>query len=266
MSSYMTAGTCWVFPAIEETMMVQRLLLAGMLSGLLVALVAFGFARVFSETTIDRAITLEERSAQHDHADVETVSRETQRNAGLLTGLVSYSVALGGFLAIGLACCHGRLGTGTRSTIGMLVGLGYVSLVVVPQLKYPANPPGVGSAETIGSRTELYFAFLFLSLAAMAFSFWTGFRMRSSLDGMLSIPVAALVYAAMAIILVSAFPAVPEIPADFPKGLLFAFRMHSSILQVIIWAGLGLTFGQLASRVLNKPGSRTIANDEIPNA
>jgi len=247
--------------------MVQRLLITGMLSGLIVALLAFGFARAFSEATIDRAITLEEQTAHaHDHGDQETVSRETQRNLGLLTGLASYSVALGGFLAIGVACLYGRSGLGARSTVWLLVALGYMSLIAVPQMKYPASPPGVGSAETIGSRTELYFLLLFLSLISMAFSWWAGLRLRRQLGGMFAVPVGALMFALLALSITSALPDISEVPADFPRGLLFTFRMHSAILQFIVWAGLGVVFAQFASRVLGKPGSRTVANAEVPNA
>ncbi|MBX5135572.1 CbtA family protein [Rhizobium lentis] len=247
--------------------MLQRLLLAGMLSGLIVALLSFGFARAFSEPTVERAIVLEERSAaDHSHAEEETVSRATQRNLGLLTGIASYSVALGGILAIGLGCLHGRLGLGPRSTVWTLASLGYVSLVLVPQLKYPANPPGIGSAETIGSRTELYFLLILLSLVSMALSFWIGVLIRRRHGGMFSVPAGALAFAAMAMILVSTLPDVQEVPSGFPDDLLFTFRAQSAILQLIVWGGLGAIFGQFAKRILDPRVPRISANAGIPNA
>jgi len=247
--------------------MVQRLLLAGMLSGLLVALVSFGFARVFSEPTVERAIVLEEQSASdHGHAEEETVSRATQRNLGLLTGIVSYCVALGGILAVGLGCLNGRHCLGPRSIVWTLASLGYVSLVLVPQFKYPANPPGVGSAETIGSRTELYFLLVLLSLASMAVSLWIGVRIRRSHGRMYSLPVGALAFASMAMILVSAFPDISEVPSDFPDSLLFTFRAQSAMLQLIVWGGLGAVFGQFAPRILDPRISKASANCGFPNA
>lgn len=33
----------------------------------------------------------------------------------------------------------------------------FVALVIVPNIKYPANPPAVGDPETIGTRTGLFF-------------------------------------------------------------------------------------------------------------
>jgi len=246
--------------------MLQRLLLAGVLSGLLVALLSFGFARVFSEPTVERAIVLEEQSAsEHGHADAETISRDTQRNLGLLTGIASYCVALGGILAICLGFLHGRLGMGPRSTVWTMAALGYVSLVLVPQYKYPANPPGVGSAETIGSRTELYFLLVLLSLASMIAAFWIGYRRRRSQGRVFSVPVGALFFSSMAMILVSAFPDISEAPGDFPDSLLFTFRAQSAILQLIVWGGLGAVFGQFAKRILDPRVSRTSANAGIPN-
>ncbi|TGS16836.1 hypothetical protein EN852_006395 [Mesorhizobium sp. M2E.F.Ca.ET.209.01.1.1] len=223
--------------------MIERLLVAGMISGLIVAIAGFAFARVFSEPAVERAIVLEDQKP-HDNAEEETVNRVTQRNLGLLTGLASYSIALGGILAIGSACLLGRLGIGPRATVWTLASLGYVSLVLVPQFKYPANPPGIGSPETIGSRTELYFLMLALSVASMALSFWVGFRLRRRLGRMFAVTVGVLMFAVLALCLTAAFPEASKVPSDFPSGLLLTFRIQSALLQVIVWGGLATVFGQ----------------------
>ncbi len=259
-------GTCSAFRAIEDKIMVQRLLLAGMLCGLIVALFAFAFARVYSEPTIERAITLEE-SGSHAHAGGEdATSRSVQRNVGLFTGLASYCIALGGLLAIGIASLHGRLGTNTRTTVWMLVTVGYVALVLVPQLKYPANPPGVGSAETIGIRTELYFLVIFASLLSMATSIWIAFRFGRRLTRAAAITAGAAIFVLLAAIIMTAMPAVSETPHDFPRDLLFEFRVHSALVQLIIWGGLAALFGQVAEHVSDRNRSGTAARHAIPNA
>ncbi|TAV98380.1 hypothetical protein ELI24_08250 [Rhizobium ruizarguesonis] len=248
--------------------MVQRLLLAGMLSGLIVALFAFSFARIYAEPSIERAISLEE-SVGHDHATAEegTVSRSTQRNAGLLTGLAAYCTALGGFLAIGLAFLHGRLSVRPRSAVWTLALVGYVSLVLVPQLKYPASPPGVGNAETIGSRTELYFIMLLSSAVCMAVSVWISHRTARRTGTAGSIATAIVVFAALASLLMGRMPAISETPHDFPRGLLFEFRVHAALLQLIVWEGLGLLFGQVAEYVVQRDrGAEGVGNHGIPNA
>jgi len=49
----------------------------------------------------------------------------------------------------------------------LLAATGFVAIDLVPNLKYPANPPSVGKPETIGIRTALYFIMIAISLAAM---------------------------------------------------------------------------------------------------
>ncbi len=71
--------------------------------------------------------------------------------------------------ALVFAFAYGRVGRlGVRATSVLLALAAFVAVVLVPQIKYPANPPAVGSPETIGIRTGLFFIMLVLSLAAMA--------------------------------------------------------------------------------------------------
>lgn len=246
--------------------MLQRLLLAGMLSGLVVAIFAFSFARVVSEPSIERAISVEEGTAhRHDDPHEETFSRDVQRNAGLFTGVASYSVALGGFLAIGLAYAHGRTAIKTRTVIWLLAGAGYVSLVLVPQIIYPASPPGVGSPETIDIRTGLYFLVMLASPAAMAASTWVAYRFSLLLPFSVSVTAGAAVFAGLSWVCASQFPEVSEVPNYFPRGLLIEFRVNAVLVQLIIWGGLALLFGQVAEHVLARRLRGHLQN-EIPNA
>jgi hypothetical protein len=239
-----------------------------MLSGLVVALFAFSFARIYAEPSIERAISLEE-SVGHDHATAEegTVSRSTQRNAGLLTGLAAYCTALGGFLAIGLAFLHGRLSVRPRSAVWTLALVGYISLVLVPQLKYPASPPGVGNAETISSRTELYFVMLLASAICMAVSVWISHRTSRRAGTAGSIATGIAVFVTFAYILMTSMPAISETPHDFPRGLLFEFRVYATLLQLIVWGGLAFVFGGAAENVLQRDRRMEgVASHGMPNA
>ena len=49
---------------------------------------------------------------------------------------------------------------GARATSVLIALSGIVAVYIVPNLKYPANPPSVGDAETIGIRTGLYFSMM----------------------------------------------------------------------------------------------------------
>ena len=70
---------------------------------------------------------------------------------------LAVGVALGGLVGLASAFAVGRLGRLTpRQSTGLVAAVGFVGFALVPFLKYPANPPAVGSADTIGDRTALY--------------------------------------------------------------------------------------------------------------
>ena len=153
--------------------MVGRLILRGLLCGLIAGLLTFGFARFFGEPLVDRAIAFEPAmdGGKDEAPEPEIVGRETQAGLGLLTGTVVVGTALGGLFALAFALLHGRLGRATaRETAALLALAAFVVLAVVPMVKYPANPPSVGDPATIGLRTALYFELIAVSLAAAALS------------------------------------------------------------------------------------------------
>ena len=159
--------------------MTGKLLIGGMLAGLVAALLSFSFLKIVGEPYVDRAIAfesaMEEAKAKAkaeeaaakgqpipvEPAEPELVSRPVQSSIGLLTGVGVYSTAFGGLFALVFALAYGRIGElGARATSALLAGLGFVSVYVTPMLKYPANPPAVGLSETIEIRTSLYFALI----------------------------------------------------------------------------------------------------------
>ena len=77
----------------------------------------------------------------------ELVSRPVQAGIGLFTGVVVYSALSAGFSLWSSRCVYGRIGPlGPRATSALLAGMGFVAVYLVPNLKYPANPPSVGDA------------------------------------------------------------------------------------------------------------------------
>src|SRR5262245_61397206 len=121
MSSCMTGAICSVFLVIDpdSEVMVRLLLIRGMLVGFVAGLLVFGFASVFGEPSVDRAIAFENamdeaKSRSHasmsmpvEAAESELVSREVQGTVGLLTGVSVYSIAIGGLFALVFACAYG---------------------------------------------------------------------------------------------------------------------------------------------------------------
>ncbi|MEJ0097066.1 MAG: CbtA family protein [Bauldia sp.] len=123
-------------------------------------------------------------------------------------------------------------------------------MVMVPQLKYPANPPSVGQPDTIGYRTELFFAMLVVSLVAAAAATWIRGRLVPRLGGWnatLAVGAGFVVVIAVAMLLL---PGINEVPERFPAVLLWKFRVASLGTQAVLWITLGLVFGGLTQRSL----------------
>jgi predicted cobalt transporter CbtA len=230
---------------------VRALLVRGMLAGAFAGLLAFGFAYVFGEPQVDLGIGFEEH--MHHMAggahEEELVSREVQSTIGLLTGVVVYSCALGGIFALAFAYAHGRLGAlSPRGTAAVLAVAGFVTLILVPQIKYPANPPSIGDADTIGKRTELYFMMLALSVIAAIAVTSTGKQLARHVGAWTSTVMAGMAYVAVVTAGMLILPPINEVPADFPATTLWNFRVASLGMEAVLWTALGLAFGFLAER------------------
>jgi len=240
--------------------MVGNLLLRGMLAGVVAGLLAFGFARVFGEPQVDRAIAFEQQMSRakgeaHRH-EPELVSRETQAGLGLFTGMLVYGAAMGGLFALVFAFVYGRVGgLGPRGTAALLALGAFVALVLVPGLKYPANPPSAGSEDTIGIRTQLFFAMLVISVTAMALAVALARRLAAPYGTWNGALVAGAAFVVVVAIAQVALPEINEVPQQFSATLLWQFRLASLGIHVVLWTTLGLLFGALTERSLaERPG------------
>ena len=253
--------------------MVGALLTRGMLVGILAGILSFGFLKLVGEPPVDRAIAFEtamdeaKDKAEADHAmtkgmampkedsEPELVSRSVQSGIGLFTGVAVYNTAFGGLFALVFAFAYRRIGEfDPRTTSALLALSGIVAVYLVPNLKYPANPPSVGDHETIGMRTALYFAMIAISLAAMIAS-W---MLRNWLVPRYGRWNAALIGVAAYLIVVVAvglaLPDVNEVPEAFPAVVLWQFRMASAGAQLVMWSTIGLGFGALAESATSSQG------------
>ena len=266
--------------------MVRTFLVRGMLVGIVAGLLSFAFLKVYGEPQVERAIAFETQqdeakeaarkaeshhdhaSAAHDHGaaghdhgaeahahsadhdEPELVSRPVQAGLGLFVAVLVYSAAFGGLFGLAFAFAYGRTASAlTPQALAAVIALmGFVAIYLVPNLKYPANPPAVGEPETIGARTALYFIMIAISLAAMIVSL-TVKRLLVVRFGEWG---ANLLVAGCYIVLVGIagllLPSVNEVPEHFPATVLWNFRVASIGAQLIMWAALGLLFGALSQR------------------
>ena len=222
--------------------MVSGLILRGLLAGILAGLLAAGFSFLAGEPSIERAIAFETamEPAAARPSMPEIVSRSVQRGAGLLTAYIVYGAAIGGLFSLVVALAYGRVkGFDPKALSALLAFAGFVAMVLVPELKYPANPPAIGAPETIGARTALYFAMLAISLLAATLALAFSARLGSWNAALVS----AAVFVAMAGIAALALPPVDEVPVNFPASVLWNFRLASIGARAVLWAALGLAFG-----------------------
>jgi hypothetical protein len=238
--------------------MVRTLLIWGMVVGIVAGLLAFGFAKIFGEPQVDRAIEFEDQLdlAKGETPGPELVSRTVQSGVGLMTGVLVYGTALGGLFALAFAFAYQRIGhLSARSTSALLAAAGFLAIFLVPQLKYPSNPPSVGHPETIGYRSELFFLMILISVAALSLAIVIAPRLSARYGNWNAALLAAAVFIVIIVLAQVILPDINEVPDQFPAVVLWRFRVVSVGIQLILWATFGLLFGVLAERVLANQGN-----------
>jgi len=239
--------------------MVAVYLRRGLAAGLMAGLLAGLFGCFVGEPALDRAIALEEASAgghPGGHHEEEVFSRSTQK-AGLFFATGLSGATAGGIFGLAFAFFRERLASRRNLVRSVsLAGAVFCGVVLIPALKYPANPPSVGDPETIGARTIAYFALIGLSLLAILAAWQLSRTLRER--GM-SAPARRLsVGIGLAVMVVAVFLALPAVPPaeDFPAGLLWSFRLAALGTQAVLWAGIGVLFGLLSERANAEPKRR----------
>lgn len=269
--------------------MLKSLVLRGAGAGALAGLITFLYARIFAEPLVQASIDYEGARSEALHAiamaaghhpeteEGEVFSRAFQMNVGLGVGLILFGVAVGVFYAVAYGLAWGRTGRQSPRSLALLVALGgFVTLFLVPFLKYPTNPPAVGHHETISARTGLY---LIMVLGAVAFalaSIWLGRRLAERLGNWNASVVGVACFVVLCGLLMAVLPALGHLQANvevygnlptetpqpvkdargtlvlpgFDADLLYNFRLQAVLSSALLWTVLAVAFAPLAERVL----------------
>lgn len=256
----------------------SKFLVRGLLAGLIAGFAAFAVAYVVGEPQVNAFIALEEAgSAEHAAPDSHThdepvahthdesgaeVSRANQSTWGLLTGTVAIGVAMGGITALAAAFALGRIGTlKPTQTTALVALLGFISIGLVPFLKYPATPPAVGNAETIGDRTALYFTFLAISvLAVIAEAIFAALLLRRGGSVFQAAVFPAAGFLAVVGVAAGLLPTVNEV-GNVPADILWFFRRASILTTAALWATLGVALTALIGRLYAKESAAQARRD-----
>ncbi len=247
----------------------RAFLVRGLFAGLLAGLATFFVAYQVGEPHVETAVGIEEaRSAvdpttsegappgeatgpthSHDVEEGTQVGRHHQRTWGLLTGALAVGVALGGLVALVAAGVLGRIGSLMPGQSTALVAvLGFVSVALVPFLRYPPMPPAVGSGDTIGDRTALYFGFLGISVAAALLATHGAVRLRERIGTYGGVVAGAAAYLLVVVVAGQLFAPAEQV-GDFPADTLWSFRRASLVTLATMWGVLGVVLTGLVVRL-----------------
>jgi predicted cobalt transporter CbtA len=231
--------------------MEKRIIARGLLAGAVGSVAAFVFARTLVEPVIDQAIAYEEaHTGGHEHS-VELFTRGVQANVGLGFGVLAFGVAMGALFAVVYCVAYGRAGNVSPRLLSVLLAAGmFLSLYLIPFLKYPPNPPAISLGETIRQRTLLYLLMVVLSAALLVAAVWLGRRLLARFGAWSATLIAAGCYVVGVAVVTLAMPTIDETPDGFPADVLYEFRLYSLGTQVVLWAVIAVAFASMAQRLL----------------
>lgn len=211
----------------------------GATAGAVAGLVSSVWSVVLVEPVLQRAIDLE-------GGGDGPVSRPLQRLVGLPVGTVLVAVAVGLLFALAYRAVPSHVPPWPRS-LGLAMAA-FLALVLVPQLVYPANPPGVGSPDTIGQRTGGYLVAVLLGVVVVV-SAYAALRDLARRGVPAPVRQSAVAFGAVLIVGVgyTLLPPFPD-PVDAPASLVWQFRLLSLGGQAVLYAVLGAVFGALSER------------------
>ena len=234
--------------------MARTFLIRGMICGIVAGLLVFLYAKFFGEPSVDGAIGVEDllAKAAGEMPEPDLVSRDLQSTWGLFTGVMLFATAIGGLFSLLFAYAWGRMGKlNAQASAALLAGASFIAIYVVPFLKYPANPPSVGNPDTIGYRTELYFGMIVISIVAIVAALNLSLALARRMERWHAVLIGGAAYLAIIIVAYVVMPSINEVPETFPATLLWSFRTTAVAMQLILWAGIGLLFGELTQRRLS---------------
>jgi predicted cobalt transporter CbtA len=212
-----------------------RALAVGVGAGLLLAV----YLLLVVEPTIRDAIALE---GHHDGAELFT--RSQQVGGGMLATVLYAVVAAVIFATVYAAVRHRIPAASDLPRAAWLAVVGFVTVALVPALKYPANPPGVGSEDTVGARTIGYLVLLAASVLVAVLLVRLSGWLRHRTDHATRVVAVAVVAAAAYGLLLVVLPAAEGVDVGaVPAGLLWDFRVRSLGGLALLWATLGLGLG-----------------------
>jgi len=136
----------------------------------------------------------------------------------------------------------------------VLAGIMWLTIYLIPFLKYPANPPTVGDSETVVLRATLYLVFIAIS----GFSVIGFYQLSKKFQGRKKL-VAVIGYAAF---MTAMFVVMPPNPDEItaPMELVNGFRVMSVVAVSVFWLALGIILGLFWQKIQPDKPTQTQTN------
>ena len=233
-----------------------RILPTALISGVIVGLLVAAYMNIFNVPVmewaialegcdIDRAGCAEQRAAAEDEDPLPLSFATTLggQRVGMSIGLAVVGILFGAVFA-GLYHLIRNATPGWNPWAWAAVAglLGFWALSMYTQIKFPLNPPGIGSDETLLARQGFQFLFMAVSTISVALVIYgVGLINRSATGSGRWIRYAGVgaAYAAVALLLAFAIPGVRDAaPGWLPPELTIMFRTFTAAGHFLLWMGI----------------------------
>jgi predicted cobalt transporter CbtA len=226
---------------MKTSLFIIIVLLSGCLAGTIHGLVNL----VLVEPFLDSAIAIENEnmfaSGEAENTPefwIEYSAYRTWQKGGQILAGAILGTSVGALFGLVFAYAKNILpGTSMLKKSMFLALLMWVTLYIIPFMKYPANPPTVGDPETIVLRQMLYVAFIAIS-GLGAFGFYHIYK---------KVNKKVVAFAGYAAFITAVFVFMPANPDEItaPENLVNSFRISSAVGVSIFWLAVGVILGGL---------------------
>lgn len=216
-------------------------LLSGAFAGLIHGTVNFAIV----EPYLDQAIGIENQNLFESGEEEDSPQfwveyegyRVWQKSGQILAGVI-LGTSIGALFGIVFALSRNSLpGNNDVKKALVLAGIMWFTIYLIPFLKYPANPPTVGDAETVVLRAILYISFIAISgIGAIVFyKLSQKFKNKKKLVSLIG----------YGIFISAVFFIMPENPDEItaPMNLVNEFRLVSVLGVSSFWISVGIILG-----------------------
>ncbi|KEQ56853.1 putative cobalt transporter subunit protein [Marine Group I thaumarchaeote SCGC RSA3] len=202
---------------------------------------------VMVEPYLDEAIGIENQNLFASGEEEDTPQfwveynsyRDWQKGGQVLAGAI-LGTSVGALFGIVYALSrHALPGKNDLRKTLVLAGIMWLTIYLIPFLKYPANPPTVGDGETVVLRAVLYLSFIAISGFGAVGLYQLYKRLKQNTK--------VLAFVGYAVFIGIVFALMPPNPDEVtaPMDLVDGFRAMSAVAVSVFWVSVAVVLGSL---------------------